>query len=172
MVTIGHMVERVSAIGDIDRSFTLSETVSVIVKPRGFASWCRLPYPKHPDGCPNFGIKESCPPLVKYFLDVYKPQVKVAALSFDFDEYLKWRRNAHPDWTERALRNPRHFQGHLDAYLERFTEQLNVPGFVPEYSPEAMGVNLHLTCKRAGINLEWPPTIVMYRIALLAQPIE
>ena len=164
-------VERDTSIGKIERNFSVSEPVLVVVKPKGFVRWCNLPYPKHPNGCPNFGVREDCPPNIEYFLDVYKPEVRIAALSFDFGEYLNLRHEIHPDWTERALRNPRHFQGHLKAALKNFVVNFNVPGYVSEFSPEAMGVNLHLTCKKAGIELEWPPTNRMYRIALLAQPI-
>lgn len=172
MITISLMTERITSIDDISRDFRVSEVVTPIVKPKGFVAWCKLPYPKHPEGCPNFGVKKTCPPKIEYFLDVYKPVIKIVDMTFDFEQYLNWRRGNHPDWTEKALRNPRHFQNHLDANLERFADNLNVPGFVPEYDPEAMGINVHLTCKKAGIELEWPPTKIMHRIAVLAQPIK
>ncbi len=165
-------MERLIRLEDIDRSFKVSEPINVILKPRGFVTWCKAPYQNHPKGCPNFGERDDCPPDIDYFLDVYKSTVRIAALSFDFADYLKQKREVHPGWTERAIRNPRHFQGHLRAALRHSTNALNIPGFVPEYNPEAMGVNIHLTCKRAGIELEWPPTKVMYRIALLAQPVK
>lgn len=166
-------LERINQISDIERSFTVSGVVPAVVKPRGFNRWCQLPYPKHPNGCPNFGNRSDCPPNLPYFLDIFKPGVKVASLRFDFDAYLNWRREAHPTWTDRALRNPRHFQNHLNADLEREIEKLDEDGeFVPVYTAEAMGLNAHLTCLRAGIRLEWPPTKLMYRIAILAQPIK
>jgi hypothetical protein len=171
MSRIGHMNERIESIGEIERTFNVSGPVEAAVKPRGFNSWCRLPYPKHPKGCPNFGMREDCPPNQPYFLDVYKPLIKVASLKFDLESYLNWRRGNHPGWTDRALRNPRHFQNHLDANLEREIEKLGEDGgFVPVYTAEAMGANMHMTCLRAGIRLEWPPAKVMYRIAILAQP--
>jgi len=166
------MKETINSISDIERDFKVSDTVAAVVKPKGFVAWCKLPYPKHPNGCPNLGVKKSCPPKVEYFLDVYKSQIRVVDMTFDFEKYLEWRRENHPDWTERALRNPRHFQGHLDASLEKYAENLYAPDFVVEYNPESMGINLHLTCKRVGIELEWPPTRVMHRIAVLAQPIK
>lgn len=167
--------ERIQLIEDVDRNFSVSDIVTVAVKPKGFNLWCKLPYPKHPNGCPNFGHRADCPPNMPYFLDVYKPEVKVAALEFNFDEYLSFRRRNHPNWTEKALRNPRHFQNHLDANLEREIKKIGEHGtlenFVPVYTSEAMGVNMHLTCQRAGVILQWPPKDVMYRIALLAQPL-
>jgi hypothetical protein len=168
------MIERkFFEIGYIGREFFIKGPVEASVKPRGFNSWCQLPYPDHPKGCPNFGKKESCPPLAPYFLDLYKPQVYVAFMQFAFDEYLANKRELHPDWTERALRNPWHFQSHLDSRLEKFiNSQLQNPEFKNWqviHNSEAMGVNIHLTAKRAGIELEWPPQKNMYRIALLTQ---
>jgi hypothetical protein len=171
------MQERMAfEIGEIGRDFFIKGPVEASVKPRGFNTWCRLPYPDHPIGCPNFGNKESCPPLALYFLDLYKPQVYVAFMQFAFNEYLNKKRERHPDWTERALRNPRHFQSHLDSGLKKFiNSQLQNPEFKnwqALHSSEAMGVNIHLTAKNAGIELEWPPQKFMYRIALLTQTLD
>lgn len=167
------MVERTTPIQQVERSFNVSDEVLVSMKPRGFNAWCRLPYPKHPQGCPNFGIKEKCPPNAPYFLDVFEDKVLVAFVKFDFENYLKLRESAHPDWNDRELRNPRHFQGHLDSVLRESISLLDqniVAGRIPVFSPEAMSVNLHLTCRAAGIELEWPPKKSMYRVALLGIP--
>lgn len=166
-------VERIGLIEDIDRSFSVSGIVPVAVKPRNFKGWCQLPYPKHPKGCPNYGKRDDCPPNQPYFLDLFRPEVRVAFLKFDFETYLDWRRAQHPTWTNRALRNPWYFQSHLDANLEREIKKLNgADGFAPVYTAEAMGANMHLTCLRAGVGLEWPPTKNMYRVAILARPIK
>jgi predicted metal-binding protein len=166
------IIERCASIGDIERMFGVSDIVEVSCKPKGFNTWCRLPYHNHSLGCPNFGLKRGCPPNVSYFLDKYEPLVRVAYLKFNFEEYLNLRRDAHPDWTERALRNPRHFQRHLDAGLRKNIEKQELSeGFVPVYTIEAMGVNVHRTRLNAGIVLEWPPKKTMYRIALLAKPL-
>lgn len=170
---IQEMIERISSIQQIERSFNVSEEVLVSMKPRGFNRWCQLPYHKHPNGCPNFGIKDSCPPNTPYFLDVYEEKIFIAYLKFDFKSYLKWRQDVHPDWGNREIRNPRHFQNHLDAILRGEIKNLD-PGYVKDrvtvFSPEAMSVNMHLTCRNTGIELEWPPSEIMYRIAFLAQP--
>lgn len=160
------------SIEDISRSFGVSGEVEVVCKPKGFNTWCRLPYPNHPLGCPNFNKREGCPPKTEYFLDVFEPEVKIAYLNFNFEEYLNWRRGTHPDWTDRALRNPRHFQRHLDAVLRKNIKSLKMSEtLIPVYDSEAMGVNIHKTCSTAGIDLQWPPKDRMYRIALLAKKI-
>ena len=117
-------------IQEIGRDFFIKGPVEVACQPRGFNRWCRLPYPGHPNGCPNFGKKDSCPPLTPYFLDIYKPHVFVAFMQFDFKEYLETKISLHSDWTERQLRNPWYFQSHLDSQLKHFVDsQLGQPGF-------------------------------------------
>lgn len=94
---------------------------------------------------------------------------------FNFGQYLEQKRQLHPDWTSKALRNPRHFQKHLDSKLKSFVisklDDPNFKTFQAVFSAEAMGVNTHLTARRAGVELEWPPRKNMYRITLLAQTI-
>ena len=163
-------------IGEIERNFFIKGPVGVACQPKGFNRWCTLPYPSHKHGCPNFGKSEGCPPLAPYFLDVYKPEVFVAFMRFDFGQYLEKKRHLHPDWTLRALVNPRHFQGHLDSKLRSFVDsELIKPDFENFYAvhnTEAMGVNMHLTVRKAGVELEWPPRKNMYRVTLLAQFLE
>jgi hypothetical protein len=171
------MVERkVFEIGEIEREFFIKGPVDVVCQPRGFNRWCTLPYPGHKNGCPNFGKHNDCPPQAPYFLDVYKPEVHVAFMRFDFGDFLERKRRIHPDWTERALRNPWHFQGHLDSKLRNFVKaELDNPmlkNFVVVSSPEAMGVNMHMTARRTEVELEWPPMKQMYRVALIALPLE
>jgi len=169
------MKERITSIvREIGREFTVFGPTEAQCKPRGFVRWCTLPYPDHPDGCPNFLLRSDCAPNAPYFFDVYDKDVFVASLDFDFAEYMEAKRTIHPEWTEKALRNSRHWQNHLRAELRnnivRELEHPELASYVPIYNPEAMGVNVHLTCQRVGISLEWPPQQHMYRIALLAQP--
>jgi predicted metal-binding protein len=160
-------------IGEIEREFFVRGPIQVICQPKGFNRWCTLPYPDHPNGCPNFGKFKDCPPFAPYFLDIYKPELYVAFMRFNFEEYLQRKNEIHPDWTQRALRNPRHFQTHLGSKLRDFVNtKLTEPefeNFQAVHSPEAMGINMHLTVRNAGIELEWPPRKNMYRITLLAQ---
>ena len=171
------MRERTSfEIGEIEREFSIIGPVEVACQPKGFNRWCTLPYPNHKNGCPKFGKSKNCPPFAPYFLDLYKPEVYLAFMRFNFGEYLEIKRELHPDWTERALVNPWHFQGHLKSRLKDFVKsQLDKPdfeNFTAIYGAEEMGVNMHLTARMAGIELEWPPRKNMYRIALLTQALE
>jgi predicted metal-binding protein len=162
-------------IESIDRDFSVKGPVEVVCKPKGFNRWCTLPYPKHKNGCPNYGHRVTCPPQVGYFLDMFHPEVYLALLRFDFKEYLSEKKRLHPDWTERAIRNPFHFQTHLRAELSKSTEALlskpEYQNYKCLYNAEGMGVNLHLTSRLVGVELEWPPKDNMYRIAILAKPL-
>ncbi len=133
---------------------------------------CLDPYPRHPHGCPNWGKKEGCPPHVRFFPHVYSTDVHIAAVRFNFADYLELRHRDHPSWTDRALRNPLYWQGHIRHELNQFLfEYLSThPEIHGEivFNPEAMGVNLFVTCKKAGLNLEQTPRNNVYKIALIA----
>ncbi len=45
------------------------------------------------------------------------------------------------------------------------------PGYIPVFRPEAMGVNITETMKGSGVILEWPPRILVYKVALAGVPL-
>jgi predicted metal-binding protein len=135
---------------------------------------CFSPYHNHPKGCPNYGKRSDCPPKVKFFSHVFFVEsIYIFAVTLDFESYIKKRKILHPSWSDPALRNPRHWQGHVRALLMRFVNEKkgSVP---PQYeivtNPEAMGVNVTETCKNAGLILEWPPTKKVSKVVLFAKP--
>lgn len=134
---------------------------------------CLRPYFDHPKGCPNYGRRSDCPPQANRFLEVFEDSVYVAAVIFNFEDYLNLKRAEHPDWTERALRNPRHWQGHLRSELKKFVSEKLANnsdyGDTAILNPEAMGINVTQTCKSVGLLLEWPPQKIVCRVALIAQ---
>ena len=158
-------------IDHIERERIFAGPVEAVCDPSIIAH-CKDPYSDHPKGCPNWGCKEGCPPGVRYFPSVYSKEVYIAAVRFNFAEYLSMRRRVHPDWTERALRNPRHWQGHVRSERNRFLfEYLSThPEIDGEIvlNSEAMGVNLFETCAKAGIFLERKPQYNEYTITLIA----
>lgn len=134
---------------------------------------CVRPYYKHKYGCPNLSIREDCPPRVPFFLDIYKPEVIIAAVIWDFKSYLESMKVRHPDWTDRQLRNPLYWQGYLRSMLKKHVGLLGQSGKAENmeviFNPEAMGVNVTATCKQVGLNIEWPPRKYMHRVALFAK---
>lgn len=132
---------------------------------------CFRPYFNHSKGCPNYGKKMDCPPKTDFFPEMYEEKVYIAAVIFDFEEYLGLKRKRHPNWTERALRNPRHWQNHLRSELKKFIfGKLFVNDFdAVIFNPEAMGVNVTAVCEKAGLKLEWPPQKIVCQIALIGR---
>jgi hypothetical protein len=162
-------------IGEIKREFSILGPTEVVCKPKGFDRWCTLPYPNHIAGCPNFGKRQDCPPEAPYFLDIYRSRAFVAFLCFDFEKYLEIKKQIHPDWTDKALRNPRHWQDHLRMVLKKSVadtlKMSELSDYEAVYNPEAMSVNVHATCQAVGLELEWPPQKKMHRLAFLAKPL-
>ncbi|MCL5733089.1 MAG: DUF2284 domain-containing protein [Patescibacteria group bacterium] len=155
-------------LSNIPRNIMWLGPTKAVFNPR-IRNLCLCPYRKHPKGCPNFNIKKSCPPRTPLFADVFQEEVFIAALVFDFREYVAKKKLEHPDWTERALRNPRHWQGHLRSELRKFV-MLNLPtGYAPIFSPEAMGINVTATCRNTGLALEWPPKNKVCEIAFVGK---
>lgn len=131
---------------------------------------CKKPYYNHPKGCPNYGKRKDCPPRINFFTDVYESKVMVVGVVFNFEEYLEKRRVVHPNWSERQLRNPRHWQNYLKSQLKKHIKNLFLPSMDEViWNPEAMGVNLTATCKKVDIELEWPPDKKVYRLALIGR---
>lgn len=131
---------------------------------------CVKPYPNHPRGCPNFFKKKGCPPTcptIDKTLDLAKPVYAIYNI-FDFKAHTDKMRKKHPEWTQRQVECCLYWQGtarkQLKAEIKKFLEEF--PGMKIVDVPEAQGVNLTETMKRAGIRLEWPPVNVTYQIAL------
>ena len=132
---------------------------------------CRSPYYKHPVGCSNWDRKAGCPPHTKPFLSLYEPAVYIAIARLDFGQYLELKEKIHPNWTERALKNPRHWQGHLRAAFRNFLTPDKIPtNYQMVNNAEAMGINLFETCANAGFLLERDPKNFVCHINLLAKP--
>ncbi len=148
---------------------TVSEPVVVVIDLGRSRAWCGRPYVGHPKGCPNFGRKPQCPPIVGLFEKMYQKKVRVVAVGMDFEEYLKQRKNKFPKLSDRGLRNPLYWQGHLRAELKKLVRENVEEGEEALLWPEAMGVDVTRTCKKVGIILEWPPKNWVYKVAVLAK---
>jgi predicted metal-binding protein len=156
-------------IEEITKELILKENVRVVIDLKNSRAWCGRPYVGHPKGCPNFGKDRDCPPEVGLFTKIYKPMVRLAIVRFDFEAYLKRRREKFPDITEKSLRNPLYWQGHVRAVARKWAKEIVKAGEEIIEKPEAMGVDVNETCKRLGIILEWPPKKNVYRVTVLAR---
>jgi predicted metal-binding protein len=162
-------------ISQIERERIFAGPVEAVCDPT-MTAHCLDKYPNHSKGCPNWDQKEGCPPNIRYFPNVYSTNVYIAAVRFNFAEYLTYRRESHPDWTDRALKNPLYWQGHVrhelnELLFDYLSDHPEIDGEIV-FNPEAMGVNLFETCAKAGIHLEKTPTNFVYKVALVANLIK
>ena len=133
--------------------------------------WCRLPYPGHPKGCPNYGTKEGCPPNTPMLGDMFDldSPVLLVIVKFDLAAHMTAMWAAHPDWTDRQARCCLYWQG---SVRKRLNEA--VGGLLAWYEnltcnscPEALGLNVLRTLNLMGIPARKNPKRYVYKVALL-----
>ncbi len=139
-------------------------------------SLCTREYKNHKHGCPNYGKRPDCPPDAPMFDEVFDIKQPIYAIfcTFDLEQHVKKMREKHPQWTEAQLSNVLYWQGtarkHLRDNINSFVANYREEGYYVTTSPEAMGVNVTETLKRAGITLEWPAKEVVYKVAMAGIP--
>ena len=124
-------------------------------------TFCCLPYPDHPKGCPNFPTCIENNELD----DCYSPtQLQWYAMveEFDLEAHAKNMKAKHPDWSKRQCECVLYWQGHVRKILREKAEKVcsEIGGCVVTLCPEALGVNVFGTMARVGIILRKNPTLV------------
>jgi hypothetical protein len=143
---------------------------------------CEKPYPGHPNGCPNYGKKETCPPqapLLGELINTDRP-VYVIFNIFPFGEWVEKRRKTSAKrvaagtlkkpWSQRQLENCLYWQPKARKQLRERVESMVPKDLMVLCTPEACGVDVTATMKSIGHNLEWPPVTVTYQVALVGYP--
>lgn len=124
--------------------------------------WCRLPYPGHKKGCPNF---PRCPNQHRDFLKIKQTYSSWYAVieKFDVKGHAQTMKLLHPEWTERQCRNLLYWQGKIRSNLRRqaYPDYPNRPTdrIVLEI-PEACGINVFETMALVGIQIDRHPDII------------
>lgn len=137
--------------------------------------WCKLPYPDHPRGCPNYGKRDTCPPsapLIDDFVDLSRP-LYLLAVRFDLAGHVAVMLSKHPSWTLRQARNVLYWQGSVNRSLRELCRFFRVclPEVVTTVCPEAMGVNVIASAISCGIPMKVKPEGVVYKVALAGYPV-
>jgi len=132
--------------------------VSRLVISDQVGEWCKLPYPGHLKGCPNYGVAERCPPLAPHvtdYFDTSRPLYLVHS-EFDLTGHQQRMKEAHPVWTDRQCRCVLYWQPKSRKQLkERAAEAMRLLGLdAMAWVPEAMGVNVYATARTSGLILE------------------
>jgi len=131
--------------------------------------WCKLPYPSHPKGCPNYGKKETCPPKAPLFNNIVKPPFVLVGVKFDLLVWTKQMKKKHSDWSDRQLRCCLYWQGKVRKRLREECEKVVTESDVILYTPEANGVNVFETCKYVNIQLKRNPKVFVWKIAIIGK---
>lgn len=131
--------------------------------------WCKLPYPNHPNGCPMYDTRFSCPPYASKFDELVEPPYYLVIQEFDLEAQEKRMKERHPEWSKKMCRNCRYWQNSLmkriiaeaQAYLWKFPQGIILK------RPEANGVNLFATCRLHGIKLEVNPQKIVKKMVII-----
>jgi len=129
--------------------------------------WCKLPYPNHPRGCPNYGKRAVCPPQAPLFKNILNPPFLLIGVRFNLGEWAERMKKRHPDWSDRQARCCLYWQGKVRKRLREECERLASNNQIICYTPEAMGVHVFETCFHVGITLERNPQKFVWKIAII-----
>lgn len=132
--------------------------------------WCKLPYPNHPRGCPNYGKHKECPPQApKLFLaEVKEKKLFLIYEMFNMAEHEQTMLSRHPWWTTRQARNLLYWQGKVRKRLKQACLEflgLFENSFIMT-CPEARGVNVITTAQLTGLPVTVKAYPTVYKIAL------
>jgi hypothetical protein len=119
-------------------------------------TWCKLPYPNHPNGCPNFPL---CPNKYQDLSELNNIDWYAVIEEFDLKAHAESMKARHPDWTDRQCRNLLYWQNGVRKRL-REKAYRNANGGIVLEIPEACGVNLFATMSRVGIRLKRNPDLI------------
>lgn len=132
-------------------------------------TWCKLPYPNHPKGCPNYNQRNFCPPKVHLFHQIIKPPFTLIAVKFNLKEHAQKMKNKHSKWTDRQAKCILYWQKKVDKQLRELSEKTasKIPNSKILYRPEATGVDLFKTCKKVGLILKKDPQDTVWKISII-----
>lgn len=138
--------------------------------------WCKLPYPGHPNGCPNYGKNDTCPPkapLVDKIFDLSQQHWFIVE-EFNLQDHMEKMRTKHSGWSDRQLKCCLYWQrGVRFRLIEHVREfQRTHPLSIYTLVPEAMGVQVINTARKVGIPMETKPQKIVRKIALVGYPIK
>lgn len=133
--------------------------------------WCKLSYPSHPDGCPMYGTRRSCPPQAPLLEDVAESPFYLVLQEFDLEQQAERMRLRHPEWSVKMCRNSRYWQKGFEKRILAEAQKFlwRFPQGVILTRPEANGVNLFSTCRLHNIRLERNPRKIVKKMVLVGK---
>lgn len=132
-------------------------------------TYCRLPYPNHPKGCPNYPkcIEENPP---REHIERTGAKWYAVIEEFDLKAHAEAMKLKHPNWSERQCRCLLYWQGSVRKRLKYKAEGYEIKLFWDELHrkgktailecPEANGIDMFATMANVGISLQRNPDLV------------
>lgn len=133
--------------------------------------WCKIPYPGHPKGCPNYDMRDSCPPRaykIEDFIELSLPMYLVLE-RFNLLSHTRRMKYLHPNWSERQIKCVLYWQNGVNGRLTNhciYVTREN-PGYTWTICPEAMGINVIKTVKLLNIPIKTHPTDLVIKVGLV-----
>jgi len=131
--------------------------------------WCKLPYPNHLRGCPNYGKKAGCPPKAPLFESFVESPFTLVAVGFNLAEWTKKMKDKHPNWSDRQTRCCLYWQGKVRKVLREECNRIASDDELILYNPEAMGVHVFKTCELVDVKLERNPQNIVWKVAIIGK---
>lgn len=122
-------------------------------------TWCKLPYPGHKRGCPNF---PKCPSRFEDFNNLQERWDHWFAVieEFDLKTHAGKMKLIHPEWTERQCRNLLYWQPSVKYRLRNKAYAYWGGDCTVLEIPEACGINVFATLSKVGVIIDRNPIIV------------
>jgi len=139
-------------------------------------AWCRLSYSGHPNGCPQWGKRDICPPRAPMLYDFMDPTMLVV-MEFDLEDFVN-RYRERTEYTKRQtfkwLSSGIWWQGRARKLLREVCQKIvndNPDNMVYTIMPEANGVNCFAMCRKFGIPIVPRPTKRVFEVALVGRKV-
>ncbi len=164
------MGERLTEIDELIEITEYDVTGKLVIN-KDAREWCKMKYPDHPNGCPNYGEKEECPPKapeIEDFIDLDENHYFIVA-KFNIQEQEKRMLEEHPDWTKKQARCVLYWQSSVKKRLRQEVSKWERKGYVGTLIPEAMGVHVLRTGRKIGIDIKRNPEKFVYKIVLVGK---
>jgi len=123
---------------------------TLILNPK-VGEWCRLPYPRHPKGCPNYGKNDRCPPKAQHITDCFDLEEPLYFVHSEFDlkGHAARMKEKHPGWSDRQCRCVLYWQPKSRKQMNDRVDfaRLKLQTTCQTNCPEGMGVNVFATAR-------------------------
>lgn len=133
-------------------------------------TWCKLPYPSHPKGCPNF---PECCESRPHFNEYEGFRWYAIVETFNLKVHAEIMKEKHPHWSERQCRNLLYWQKGVRSRLKKQAEAIAFPlmGDVILDLPEANGVQVFDTMAKHGFVIERHKPDIIRKVMLVGKRI-